>query len=177
MGLLFTGTDAWAAEMAGDWRPIYDLAMRWVNFIILAFIIVKFGRAPLKNFLQGRQADVARQIEELEQEKNDVLAEVDRNLKAIDTSQERFEKMKTRIMRQGEKRKHAIIEAGKRESTILISGAQRKIENQIRMAEERLRSELIDAAFGIALERLPTVVNAADNERQIEAFYSEIASK
>jgi F-type H+-transporting ATPase subunit b len=177
IGLLVTGTDAWAAETAGNWRPIYDLAMRWVNFIILAVVIVKFGRVPLKNFLQGRQADIARQIEELEQEKNDVLAEVDQNLKAIDASQERFENMKTRIMRHGEKRKHEIIEAGKRESTILIEGAKRKIENQIRMAEQRIRSELIDAAFGIALERLPKVVNAADDERQIEAFYSEIASK
>jgi F-type H+-transporting ATPase subunit b len=177
IGLLVSGTEAWAAESAGEWRPIYDLAMRWVNFIILAFILVKFGRKPLKNFLQNRQADIARQIEELEQEKADVLAEVDQNLKAIDASQERFENMKKRIMRHGEKRKKEIIEAGKFESANLIDGAKRKIQNQIHMAEERLRSELIDAAFGIALERLPALVNAADNERKIEEFYSEVASK
>jgi len=177
IGLLVSGTDAWAAESAGEWRPIYDLVMRWVNFIILAFIIVKFGRTPLKNFLQNRQADIASQIEELEQEKADVLAEVDQNLKAIDASQERFENMKTRIMHHGEKRKKEIIEAGKTESANLINGAKRKIQNQIHTAEERLRTELIDTAFGIALERLPALVNAADNERKIEEFYSEVASK
>ncbi len=177
IGLLVSGTDVWAAESAAEWRPIYDLAMRWVNFIILAFILVKFGRTPLKNFLRNRQADIAGQIEELEQEKADVLAEVDQNLKAIEDSQERFENMKTRIMHHGEKRKKEIIEAGKAESAILIDSSKRKIQNQIRAAEERLRSELIDSAFGIALERLPALVNTADNERQIEEFYSEIASK
>ena len=105
IGLLVSANDVWAAASGADWRPIYDLAMRWVNFIILAFILVKFGRAPLKNFLQHRQADIASQIEDLEQEKAAVLAEVDQNLKALDASQERFESMKTRIMRQGEKRK------------------------------------------------------------------------
>jgi F-type H+-transporting ATPase subunit b len=177
IGLLVSGTEAWAAESAVEWRPIYDLAMRWVNFIILAFVLVKFGRTPLKKFLQNRQADIARQIEELEQEKADVQAEVDQNLKAIDASQERFERMKKRIMRHGERRKKEIIEAGKVESANLIDGAKRKIQNKIHKAEERLRAELIDAAFGIALERLPTLVNAADNERKIEEFYSEIASK
>jgi len=177
IGLLAGANDAWAAASGGDWRPIYDLAMRWVNFIILAFILVKFGRAPLKNFLQHRQADIASQIEDLEQEKAAVLAEVDQNLKALDASQERFESMKTRIMRQGEKRKQELIEAGKMESTILIDGAKRKIQNQMFIAQERLRAELIDAAFGIALERLPALVGAADNERKIEEFYTQVSTK
>jgi F-type H+-transporting ATPase subunit b len=177
IGLLVSANDVWAAAGGADWRPIYDLAMRWVNFIILAFILVKFGRAPLKNFLQHRQADIASQIEDLEQEKAAVLAEVDQNLKALDASQERFESMKTRIMRQGEKRKQELIEAGRRESAILIDAAKRKIQNQVFMAQERLRAELIDAAFGIALERLPALISAADNEQKIEEFYTQVSTK
>ena len=177
IGLLVSANDVWAAASGADWRPIYDLAMRWVNFIILAFILVKFGRAPLKNFLQHRQADIASQIEDLEQEKAAVLAEVDQNLKALGASQARFESMKTRIMRQGEKRKQELIEAGRMESAILIDGAKRKIQNQLFMAQERLRAELIDAAFGIALERLPALVGAADNERKIEEFYTQVGTE
>ena len=176
LGSLVSANVAWAAESAGDWRPIYDLVMRWINFLILVFILVKFGRKPLKNFLKQRQQDITGQIEELEQEKADVLAEVNAKLKAIDDSQARFENMKARIMRHGEKRKQEIIEAGKKESAILIEGAKRKIQNQIFTAQEQLRTELIDAAFDIALEKLPALVDDADNKRKLEDFYTQIES-
>jgi F-type H+-transporting ATPase subunit b len=175
IGTLLSGVDAWAVESAGGWRPMYDLVMRWVNFGILAFILVKYGRVPIKNFLQSRQADIARQIESLEQEKTKVLFEVDQNLQAIEDSQERFAAMKERIMRQGEKRKQEIIDAGQRESEILIDSSKRKIQYKILKAEDRLRSELIDAAFALALERLPQFVNASDQERSLEHFFSGIA--
>jgi F-type H+-transporting ATPase subunit b len=176
LGFLVSANAAWAAESAADWRPIYDLVMRWINFLILVIILVKFGRKPLKNFLKQRQQDIAGQIEELEQEKADVLADVQAKLKAIDDSQTRFENMKARIMRHGEKRKQEIIAAGKTESEILIEGAKRRIQNQIFTAQDKLRTELIDAAFDIALAKLPALVNDTDNKRKLEEFYSQIKS-
>ena len=44
--------DAQAADGTGDWRPVFDLVMRWVNFLILAFLLIKFSRVPIKNFLE-----------------------------------------------------------------------------------------------------------------------------
>jgi F-type H+-transporting ATPase subunit b len=177
LGLLLSGNTAWAAESAGGWRPVYDLVMRWINFLILVFVLVKYGRKPLKNFLKQRQQDIADQIGALENEKAAVLSEVDEKLKAIDDSQERFENMKARIMRQGEKRKQEIIEAGKTESAMRIDSAKRKIQHQIFTAQEQLRAELIDAAFDIALEKLPALVNDADNERKLQQFYAQIESR
>ena len=34
------GGEVLAAD--GNWRPVYDLVMRWVNFLILAFLLFKF---------------------------------------------------------------------------------------------------------------------------------------
>ena len=59
---------AMAADRASDWRPTYDLVMKWVNFGLLAFILVKYLKDPLKEFFFGQKAMVARQIEKLEQE-------------------------------------------------------------------------------------------------------------
>jgi F-type H+-transporting ATPase subunit b len=177
IGLLLSGADAWAAESAGNWRPVYDLVMRWVNFLILVFLLVKFGRVPIKNFLRSRKDEIAREIESLEQEKTKVLFEVDQNLKAIEDSQDRFVARKERIMRQGEKRKQEIIEAGQREGEIVIESAKHKIQSKILKAEDRVRNEIIDSAFALALERIPQLVNASDHERMLENFYSEITPK
>ena len=47
------GDDTLAAESGGTWRSTYDLIMRWANFLILAFIIFKFGKKPLINFMKS----------------------------------------------------------------------------------------------------------------------------
>ena len=64
--------------LAGDpaWRPTYDIAMRWLNFIILVGVIVKYAREPIKDFLKLRKKDVVAQIEELDTEKNRLLEEI-----------------------------------------------------------------------------------------------------
>ena len=49
---LLLAESAGAAEAAGDWRPMYDLILRYVNFIILAFLIIKYARKPLVNFFK-----------------------------------------------------------------------------------------------------------------------------
>ena len=51
-----------ASASSGEWRPVYDEVMLWVNFFILAFIIVKYGRKPLMNFLNGQKDEIADQI-------------------------------------------------------------------------------------------------------------------
>ena len=53
------------SAMAGDpgWRPVYDVAMRWVNFLILVAVIVKYGREPIKEFLKQKKEETMAQIE------------------------------------------------------------------------------------------------------------------
>ena len=55
--LLWMATSVGAAETAA-WRPTYDLVMRWVNFLILVIIIVKYMRKPLGDFIAGKQREV-----------------------------------------------------------------------------------------------------------------------
>ena len=48
------GTEALAADNSGNWRPVFDLVMRWLNFGIIVFIIIKYARTPVKDFLLSR---------------------------------------------------------------------------------------------------------------------------
>lgn len=34
LGLHLLGSDAYAAEGTSHWRPIYDVIMRWINFVL-----------------------------------------------------------------------------------------------------------------------------------------------
>jgi len=166
--LHWLSAEALAAD--GSWRPTYDLVMRWVNFLILAFLLVKFGRKPLMNFLKGQRFDLAREIDELQKQKTaaeDRLKEIQEEL---EQSNARFVELTERIIRDGERRKEALIEEARLESQIMLESAQQKIASRFIRARQRLRAELVDSAIEMALQRLPSLVNEADNQRLVQEY-------
>ena len=168
--------EALAADSSGDWRPIFDLVMRWVNFLILAFLLIKFSRAPIKNFLEGKKEDIARDIEALEADKKQMLREIDESRKQIENSKERLSQLKKTIIAQGEKNKIKIIEDAERESKILLESAKQKIESRIADAREVLKAELVDDAITLAMKKLPEIITDQDDQKFIDAFIKSAAS-
>ena len=66
-----------AEDGPADWRPTYDLALRWANFFILAFLIFKYARKPLVNFFKEKSEDIQKEIRAVEKEKEEILERVD----------------------------------------------------------------------------------------------------
>ncbi len=166
-----------AADNPGDWRPIFDLVMRWVNFLILAFVLIKFSRAPIKKFLDGKKRDIADEIGGLEAEKEEMLRQIDDSKKQFENSRDRLTDLKKRIVAQGEKNKQMIIEAAEQESKILLQSDQQKVNSRIEEARQALKSEHVDAAIALATKLLPEKITEEDNQKFIDAFMSSASSK
>ena len=71
IGIHLLGSEASAADNSGNWRPVFDLVMRWLNFGIIVFILIKYARTPIKDFLLSRREEVAREIENIEEKKEE----------------------------------------------------------------------------------------------------------
>jgi len=164
------GQEALAADGAESWRPLFDRIMRWLNFGILAFLLIKFSRVPIKTFFKTRKEEMVREIKELEDEKQKALQDIDENLKLLEDSGTRFETLKERIVSQGQKNKQKIIEDAKQESKVLLEGAKQRIASQIMEARNKLKTELTDSAIAIAMERLPAQITAEDNRKWVDKF-------
>ncbi len=160
-----TTTGALAADGQTGWRPIYDLVMRWVNFIILAFVIIKFSRRPLKAFLSRQKEDIAAEIDRLEQTKAELIGHVEDAGKQLEASTLRFEELKQRIVLRGENKKQEIIDKAHQEAEFLMAGARKRVDNQVLQAKKHLRDELIDTAFDLALEKLPGLITGEDSQK------------
>ena len=169
--------DALAAETTQNWRSVFDLVMRWVNFAIIAFVLAKFGRKPIKDFLANRREEIDYQIKKFEQQKQAAEAKVQEATDMLNDSVARFEKIKQRIIEDGEKRKQQIIEDARKESQMLLEATQRKIQNQIREAKNLIRFELIDSAIAQAEKRLFDEITAADQQKLIEHYMEMTAGK
>jgi len=163
-----------AGQEAAGWRPTYDLIMKWINFLILTFVIVKFARAPLRTFFKQKEIEVSSEIETLEAEKKAAEDKIAEARQAIEHRQERFEEIKTRMLRHGKRRKEQIIESARRESRLMIEAARHKVEGQIRQARENLREEIVDLAIDLAMQRLPQVMQPADTQKLLDRYLEAV---
>ena len=175
--LHLSAVDVLAAESSGGWRPVFDLVMRWVNFLILAFLIIKFSRAPLKKFLEGKKQDIADEIGGLEAEKEEILRQIDESKNQLENSRERLAVLKKRIVTQGEKNRQMIIDEAEREGKMMLQSAQQKVDSRILEARQLFKSELVDSAITLATKLLPEKITEEDNQKFIDAFMSSASSK
>lgn len=175
--LLLGSTDALAAETTKNWRSTFDLVMRWLNFVIIAFVLVKFGRKPIKDFFANRRQEIDHQIKKYEQQKEAAEEKIAEAIQMLNNSIARFEKIKKRIVEDGEKKKQQIIEGARQESRIVLEGTRQKIENQIVGARNLIRSELVESAIALAEKRLPEEITAADEQKLLDHFMESAAGE
>jgi F-type H+-transporting ATPase subunit b len=168
------GSEALAAENSGGWRSTYDVIMMWLNFAILATVLIKFGKNPIKGFFRDQKENIAKTIGDIEAQREANEAQIRQAQQLMEESSARFEELKEKIIAEGERKKQAIIESAQRESRLMIKNTDFWIERQVLKAKEKLRSELIDETIEQALQRLPQVLTAEDNQKFINRYLAEI---
>ncbi len=170
------GTEAIASENSDSWRGTYDTVMLWVNFGILAFIIIKFGRVPIMNFLRGQKAELSHEISALEEEKEAALTKIRDASEALDESDAHFEQLRQKFVDQGEKKRQEIIEDAQHQSQLMLEAAKQKVDSQILQAKKTFRSELIDSAIDLATKRISKEIIEDDHQKLVDDYLAE-ASK
>jgi len=172
LGLFLFPESAAAADPS--WRPTYDIVLRWVNFIILVAVIVKYSHEPIKNFLKLQKEDIVSRVAELDSEKSRIIGEIKEVKKKGEANRIRLQEMKERLIAQGETRKQQIINQAKQQSTIMLEETRRKLENRVFQAKAALKVELLDLAIEQAMAQLPGVVNDEDNQRLLNDYMKSL---
>ncbi|MFO8048367.1 MAG: ATP synthase F0 subunit B [Desulfosudaceae bacterium] len=168
--ILFPAVALAVAEEASTWRPIYDDIMMCVNFGILAFIIVRFGKAPLNNFLKSRGDDVADEIDRLTRKKEESLLAFEDMQKRLAEGDKHIQSIKERVATEGERIKQKMIDEARQQSEFLLDGARKKVTSQYVEAKKSFRADLIDAAVSMAATRLPDEIRDQDQQELIDDF-------
>lgn len=161
---------AWAADALPFTRATFDQIMRYVNFIILASLVIKYARRPIANFLNEKKLEVGMEIQRLEETKLQVENQSREIQIQLDAGQQRLSLIKEKIIAQGQNRKEQLITEAQADARLLMETARRKIESRISDAKDRLRSELIDMAADRAAAKLSVVLTPADQERMMRQW-------
>lgn len=174
--LLVTATDALGAEASSNWRPTYDLVMRWFNFGILVVLFFKYARKPLTAFLNGQSKQIEENIQRVETEKETIKTRVSELQKEREDGRENLHQVRDRVISQGKLKKQSLIDDAKRESHLLLESTKHKIEHEITSAREKLQAELVDRSIDLAIQKLPQLMTDQDMQHSLKMYLEGIQS-
>lgn len=174
--LLVTATDALGAEASSNWRPTYDLVMRWFNFGILVVLFFKYARKPLAAFLNGQSKQIEENIQRVETEKETIKTRVSELQKEREDGRENLHQVRDRVISQGKLKKQSLIDDAKRESHLLLESTKHKIEHEITSAREKLQAELVDRSIDLAIQKLPQLMTDQDMQHSLKMYLEGIQS-
>ncbi|MBT8342630.1 MAG: ATP synthase F0 subunit B [Desulfatitalea sp.] len=169
--------EARAEDATGFSRADYDLIMRWFNFAILVFVLIRYGRRPIMGYLKDTQEKAAHSIRRLEEEKKQVEAKIIDTRSELAEGEKRLDLIKDRIITEGHRRKETLIDEAKQESAIILAGAQHKIDALIRESHRKIRTELIDMSAELAVQKLPGRLTAESHTQLLNQWIDAAAVK
>lgn len=156
-----------------EWRQWWNLAWKWINAGILIFIIVKFGRQPMKDFLANQKATLAAEIQEMEAAKAEAQAELTQMQTKIDGLADELKSFQEHLTASAARERDQMLEEAKFEAENIIERTQRQAEMALTRARQEMTVELVEMAGQMAEEKLAQAVNADDQRRLVSEFIDQ----
>jgi len=120
----------------------FDSVIIWANILILILLLVKFAAKPFVDFIKGRKRQSSDELSRLETEKNKISGELGNAIRLI---------TEKNIIREAEKIQSGKIREAGIESGQILEKSARKTEQEVMVAAEKLRADVINEM----LEKLP----------------------
>lgn len=154
------------------WRFWWDWAWKIVNFLVLAFLIYKLAKKPLKEFLAGARANVAAELEEV----NKAKAEAEAHLKLIQEKTagmaQELESYEEALGQLAERDRQRMIDEAREASEMIMDRAKLQAEMALQHARLELTSEIVELAAELAEAKLKEAVSPQDQDRFLDKFTS-----
>jgi F-type H+-transporting ATPase subunit b len=172
--LLMSGDEVFAAETTSTARRVWDTILLLINFGVLVFVFIKFGKKPLMDFLRGRRHEIKENLDSLDSKRQDARSRMSIEEQKLGGIEDRTQEIREAIIQAGQKAKEEIIEQGKREAAHMLEKAQANATYRLANAKKALRKELLDIVLSLLQEKLRENLTSEDHEKLIEQFIAGI---
>jgi F-type H+-transporting ATPase subunit b len=161
-----------AGEEIPEWRKWWDLAWKIVNFLLLAFVIVKLAKQPLKDFIKKQRETASENIAEMEKRKKEAKAEEERIAQMTAGLAKELEGFEKALSEAAVKDREEMLESAHTESKLILERAEIWAEQALLKARQRLAGEMLDQAAEIASETIQRNITDQDKDNFFDQFNS-----
>jgi len=163
-----------AADELSLGRKLWDNSLLFINFGILVFLFLKYGRKPLMDYLRGVGKDVESGLNKVETRLSHATSLRDAELDKLEGIQANLDKIREDILELGRHEKEKHIEEGKIAAENMIQHAKNYAHNKIQEAKKVVADEMIDRAFSTVEKVLVKEFSPKDNENVIDQFLNDL---
>lgn len=147
-----------------------------LNFAILAFLLVRFSRTPLKDYLHARHVNIQQELEiaqTVRQQAETKLAEIEMRTRNID---QEINRIKETVAAEAEREKQNILKSAEEEAARLLAQSQLSLNMELRRAHQKLEQEVVEAASKIAESMIKQKLTSADHQRLMSQYLSDLTA-
>jgi len=169
-GLALSAVAAEAQEGKSTFKNIWMNSWRVLNFLILAFFLVKLLKEPLSRFFKESARVIREKLKGTEEsylEAERKLTEVEKQLELLD---EEIQNLQQAVGVLGQKERDKIIASAEQTAEHLLEKARLEATYSVEQAKSQLRREVIDEAVKTAEESVRKAINKKDQERLVNEY-------
>ncbi len=150
---------------------------RIINFIILVFLLIKFLKKPLTEFLERRHNQVKEELRKAQElsaaaesayrEAQQRLANMDREVHAI----------REQMLRDVEQEKNRLLEEAKKKATIMRTQAEQELREEIEQMKKKIREDISLKALTLAEDLVKRSITEEDQKRLVDLYVQQVGGK
>jgi F-type H+-transporting ATPase subunit b len=164
-------------EHAEHHETIWQIAGKWINFIILVGILYYFLNRSLRiqDKFQANYELIQTSIESSRQAKEQAeqkLRELDQKLGSLN---DEINRIKTEAGKQAEEEKRKILELAQKEAERIVALAHREIDTEVELAKRMLRKQVADSSVSRSRKIIESEMSEDDQKRLIEEYIREFS--
>ena len=159
-----------AAEGEHHAPSINDIWFPLVNFIIYAFIIVKFAFPLVRDFLKTRREEVVAKIAQAAAKKQAAEVLVREYRSKLAGLGKEVQALQAALRQEGEREKSRLISDALATAVKIKEDANFLSDQELRTARQKLREEMANAAEATARQLIERNISAADQNRLVDDF-------
>jgi F-type H+-transporting ATPase subunit b len=147
-----------------------------LNFIVLIFLLVKFGAKPIGTALAGRQQKVKEELEELEARRDAAEKSYKEFEAKLATVEKDIDSVVEKAVAQAEVEKTRIIEKAEQTAADIKRQAELSIQNEVMEARRTLKNDIADQATVMAEELIVKNLTPEDQVKIIEDYLDKVGA-
>jgi len=169
---------AWASSAAAEHHgpSIHEIWFPVGNFLIFAFIIVRYALPPVRAFLQSRREEVLATIEELSAKKQRAEALVQDYRGRLAVLDKEVAALQASLRDDGEREKNKLLSEAQTLAVKIKEDARFLADQEFKLARQKVREEMAARAEAAARELVRRNLSAADQGRLVQDFIQNIGS-
>jgi len=172
--LALTALAAETEQGPSSFKKIWMNSWRVLNFLILAYFLVRLLKNPLSSFFQESARVIREQLQGTEQacqEAEQELQEMENRLEALD---QEIQKLQDGIGEHGQRERDKIIANARQTAEQMLEKAKLEAAYSAQQAKNQLRLEVIDEAVRMAAESVRKAIASGDQERLVNEYLQDL---